>query len=256
MGERSADAVNVNLVSPEQMRPKLRRMMGSSIGLGVILGLFFALLSQWWIGVLVAVLLAGPLIALAVAGMRRDQSIDGTVLHSRTFSTKTVDLADARDVAIRVHRGNGGQAMLRADGVTITLAVYTADDRGRELPIEAMSALVNGLRAADSARRHESIGPEAHAPYEAAPDAAPATRSELADLLKANLSAEAVGMPFSDRPLHRAAGYAQTGVRQGTALTGAQVRELLAPRPDPGPGPDSAPEREQGDGPQAGPDGE
>lgn len=232
MAEAGRGPVNVNLVPPEQMRPKLRRMLMSSIGIGVVLGLFFGLLSRWWVGLLAAVLLAGPLIALAIAGMRRDQSIDGTELRSTTFSTKVVDLAAARNVMVNVHTGKGGQAMLRADGVTVTLAVYTLDNRGRELPIESVAALADGLRAADAGRRREEIIQPGRGASDGPPDDdALATRTELADLLKAHLRAEAIDAGLDRRPLHRATAYAKPGVRSGTALTGAQVRTLLESPP-------------------------
>lgn len=222
MGE---SGVNVNLVAPEEVRPKLQKLLWIAVGLGVILGLFFGLIAAWWAGVIVALLIAVPLAVIAVAGMRRNQSIDGTVLTSRSGTTRVVDLATADSVTITVNRSRVDQAMLRADGVAVTLAVY-AGERGRELPIDAVAALERGLRESDIRSRHEAIEPDGGPGADATPDT-PATRTELADLLKAHLRAEAVGAPLSERPLYAAILSASGhGGRTGAVVTSTQVREI------------------------------
>ncbi len=218
-------AVNVNLVAPAEVRPKLQRLLLIAVGVGVILGMFFGINFTWWAGVIVALVIAVPLVVVAVAGMRRNQSIDGTVLISRSGPTRVVDLATADSVTITVNRSRVEQAMLRADNVAVTLAVYSGE-RGRELPIDAVAALERGLRAADTLARHEVIESEADdAAAGAGPGDGPASLTELADLLKAHLRAEAVGTPLAERPLHRAI-QATGGGHAGSAVTSAQVREI------------------------------
>ncbi|GAA4815371.1 hypothetical protein [Tomitella cavernea] len=222
-------AVNVNLVAPAEVRPKLQRLLLIAVGVGVILGMFFGINFSWWVGVIVALVIAVPLVVIAVAGMRRNQSIDGTVLTSRSGPTRVVDLATADSVTITVNRSRVDQAMLRADNVAVTLAVYSGE-RGRELPIDAVAALERGLRAADTLARHEVIEPRAD---DAAADAGPgdgradgpASLTELAGLLKAHLRAEAMGTPLAERPLHKAIQATGAG-HAGTAVTSAQVREI------------------------------
>lgn len=218
--------VNVNLVAPEEVRPKLQRLLLIAVGLGVILGLFFGLIAAWWAGLIVAVLIVVPLAVIAVAGMRRNQSIDGTVLTSRSGTTRVVDLATADSVTLSVNRSRVDQAMLRADGVAVTLAVY-AGERGRELPIDAVAALERGLRESDVRSRHEAIDPAEGSPADVRADG-PATRTELADLLRAHLRAEAVGAPLAERPLYAAIHAASAhGGRAGAVVTSAQTREIV-----------------------------
>lgn len=224
--------MDVNLVPPEMIVPKLRRMLFIGIGLAVVLGLFFGLIAPWYVAVIVALVIGGPIVVAAAAGMRRNQSIDGTVITSRSGTTRVVDLATADSVTVAVHQGRVDQALLRADGISVTLAVYSGE-KGRELPIDAMAALAEGLRSADARANHEMIvQPESEADAGSEPDGGaqdndePATRTELADLLKAQLRAEAVGAGVSDRPLYQAARFAEPGARGGTALTGAQAREV------------------------------
>ncbi|MDN5759294.1 MAG: hypothetical protein L0H59_12310 [Tomitella sp.] len=229
--------MDVNLVPPEMIVPKLRRMLFIGIGLAVVLGLFFGLIAPGYVAVIVALVIGGPIVVAAAAGMRRNQSIDGTVITSRSGTTRVVDLATADSVTVAVHQGRVDQALLRADGISVTLAVYSGE-KGRELPIDAMAALAEGLRSADARANHEVImQPESDADTVAERDDdahdndaqdndEPATRTELADLLKAQLRAEAVGAGVSDRPLYQAARFAEPGARGGTALTGAQAREV------------------------------
>ncbi len=229
-----ASAVNINLVPPAEVRPKLQRLMLIAVGLGVILGMFFGLIAPWWVGLIVAVVIAGPLLLIALAGLRRDQSIDGTVITSRSGTTRVVDLATAGSVTFSVHRSRVDQVLLRADGVAVTLAVY-AGERGRELPVDAFAALERGLRDADVLARHEAIdsgagdagtGGASDAQGTEGPAARPdaeASRTELADLLRAQLRAEAVGAALPERALHKA-----TRLADGGVLTSGQAREAAA----------------------------
>ncbi|QDQ97557.1 hypothetical protein [Tomitella fengzijianii] len=218
-------AVNVNLVAPAEVRPKLQRLLLIAVGVGVILGMFFGVNFTWWAGVIVALVIAVPLVVIAVAGLRRNQSIEGTVLTSRSGPTRVVDLATAGSVAITVNRSRVDQAMLRADNVAVTLAVYSGE-RGRELPIDSVAALERGLREADTLARHEVIEPEADGSAGASVPDGPATMTELADLLKAHLRAEAVGTPLPERPLYKAIQATGGGGHAGATVTSAQVRAI------------------------------
>lgn len=218
MAEQSLP-VSLNLISPDLIRPRLRRVAAGTAVIAIVIGALLGVWINWWVGVIVAVVIAGPVIGSSIAVMRRDQYLEGTTIVSRSGRTATADLLGAQ-ITMTGHRGRTSQAVLRADDIAIVLAMYVGD-RGRELPIEALSGLEKALRAAAEWAEHEKIGTDAEPA-----DTDPAGPGALADVLRAQLRAVAIGAGAADRPLHRIAHAGGTGPAAIVTVDTALAREL------------------------------
>ncbi len=145
-------------------------------------------------GLVTAAVVGLPLLYVVVWNVRRKLWLEGTAVLVRTFRTRRVDLAQARriDLLVTDVRGartvsllfNSGQ---RGQVVKIDLAVY-AGTGGRELPILTLRRLADAV-----ANNIEANG------------------LVFAELLVAQLRAEARGAGVPDRPLYQLASAAPPG---------------------------------------------
>ena len=189
--------MQLDLIPPELVRPRIKKAMLAAIGVGVALALILLLFLTWPVAIAIALGLTGPVVLSLVISMRRSISISGSVLSVRAGVTRTVDLHDAGYAELAVRAGRVAQVTLNVDGVQVPLAIYV-EAGGREIPIQAISALADGL-----AKKFP----------------------QLRELLIAQLRAEAIGADIAQRPLFRAAALA-AGSRRAVTLTEEQVREL------------------------------
>lgn len=191
--------IELDLIPPELIKPRLRKFAWITVIVAVVLAVLLGQFVNWTVGIVIPVALLGPVMFALVTGMRRRTTISGSVIRATAGVTRTVDLDIADEVSISVRQGRVTQVSLHADRVHIALAVYMGEG-GREIPIQALKALADGL-----AQRH--------------PD--------LSEVFMGQLRAEAIGAALPGRPLYRAAGFAESG-HKATTLTDEQIRELTA----------------------------
>lgn len=214
--------VSLNLIPAHLIRPRLIKAMVAAVVLAAAIGVLLGWLITWWVGLVVAVVIAGPVIGSSVSVLRRDQRMVGTEIVSRGAATRTVDLA-AVPARITGHRGRTSQAVLKCGGASVVLAVYVGE-RGRELPIEALAALEAALRRA----AERGGAPAATSVSQVEQEGAPASAGELAELIRAQLRAIAIGAPAEQRPLYRVAHAGGAGPRAIVTVSGELARELAA----------------------------
>lgn len=163
-------------------------LLGAAVG-GVI-GLFAGRLAGLGVGVVVAL----PLLVLAFAEARRRSWLRDGVVSVRAFGTRSVDVRKATRIELLITEMRGSRAVgVLVSGPpkhkTINIAVATyAGDSGRELDILALRRLADALAG----------GTE--------PDGL-----VFAELLVAQLRAEARDEPAGGRPLYRIAAMAPGG---------------------------------------------
>lgn len=145
-------------------------------------------------GLIAAVVVGLPLLYVVLWNVRRKLWLDGTAVLVRTWRTRRVDLPQAQriDLLVTDVRGARTVSMLfnsgrRGQVVKIDLAVY-AGTGGRELPILTLRRLADAL-----ANNIEANG------------------LVFAELLVAQLRAEARGAGVPDRPLYQLASTAPPG---------------------------------------------
>ena len=196
----SADgSVQLDLVPPELVRPRLRKAALIAAAAGVVLSALLSLALMWQLAVLIAVAIFAPILFALITGMRRSTTINGAVVTARAATTRVVDLDVADLITVSVRQGRVTQVSLHVDRVNIALAVYMGEG-GRELEIQAIRALADGL----------------------------ATRApDVSELLMSQLRAEAIGTGLAQRPFYRATAFAESGHR-ATTLTDEQVRDLAS----------------------------
>gem|GEM_PF-6125166 len=217
-----AALVSLNLIPKHLIRPRLIKAMAAAVVLAVAVGLLLGWLITWWVGLLVGAVIAGPVIGSSLSVLRRDQQMIGTEIVSRSTGTRTVDLA-AVPARITGHRGRTSQAVLKCGGQSVVLAVYVGE-RGRELPIEALAALESALRRA--AERNGA--PAQTSVSQVEQEGRPATAAELAEVVRAQLRAIAIGAPAAQRPLYRIAHAGGAGPRAIVTVSSELARELAA----------------------------
>jgi hypothetical protein len=145
-------------------------------------------------GIVAATVAAVPLLVLAVAESRRRSWLRDGVVSVRALGTRSVDLRAAKGIELLVTEVRGSRAVGLLvtgppKGRTINVAVATyAATGGRELDIVALRRLADGLAG----------GCEADGLV-------------FAELLVAQLRAEARGAAGADRPLYRIAATAPGG---------------------------------------------
>jgi MFS family permease len=158
--------------------------------LGGILGLFVGRIA----GLVAAVVVAVPLLVLAMGESRRRCWLDNGVVHVRVFGTRSVDLRGANRIELLITevRGTRAVGVLIAGppkGKTINVAVATYTGlAGRELDILALRRLADALAGGTEPRG-----------------------LVFAELLVAQLRAEARGEAAAGRPLYRIAALAPGG---------------------------------------------
>ncbi|NIH83240.1 hypothetical protein [Amycolatopsis granulosa] len=145
-------------------------------------------------GLAVAAVVGLPLLCVVVWNVRRRLWLAGTTVVVRAFRTRRVDLVSARRIDLLVTDVRGARTVSllagsgqRGRGVRIDLAVY-AGTGGRELPVLTLRRLADAL--ADNIESNGLV---------------------FAELLVAQLRAEARGAGLSERPLHQLASAAPAG---------------------------------------------
>ncbi|WP_020672610.1 hypothetical protein [Amycolatopsis nigrescens] len=199
MNETPEQAKEPDRIPLFQEDPALRRRRGYSGLAGVVLfaaafGGIAGLIGGQIAGLVVAALVALPLGYVVLFNLRRRLWLEGGEVLVRTWRTRRVDLvaAERLDLLVTDVRGNRGVGLLvnagqRGKTVKIDLAVY-AGTGGRELGILALRRLANALM-----------------------NNTDANGMVFAELLVAQLRAEARGEGVSERPLHRLASAAPSG---------------------------------------------
>ncbi|MFC4373591.1 hypothetical protein ACFO5K_05710 [Nocardia halotolerans] len=180
-GRSTAEPVGIDLVAPEVFAPMLRKLRLAALGLGIGATLLSSLWLSWPYAILLGLIVAVPTIGYVIAFQRRRMLLGGTVIHAhRLFGARDIDLAAATGVQLLVFPGRLSRIVLRvtagADTQLVPLAMYTDAGSGRELHLLALRKLADAL-----------------------------TASELvAEVLIAQLRAEARDAGLDERPLYRA----------------------------------------------------
>ncbi len=190
-------AVQLDLIPPELVRPRIKKAMLAAIGVGIVLAVILLQFLTWPVAIAIALGLTGPVVLSIFIAMRRSATISGSTLSIRAGVTRTIDLDDVGYAELVVRSGRVTQVTLNVDGIHVPLAIYVGEG-GREIPIQGISTL-----AASLAERF--------------PD--------LSEVLTAQLRAEAIGAGIERRPLYRAAALA-AGSRRAMTLSDEQISEL------------------------------
>lgn len=188
-GERVA----LHAEDAEQRRRRLRLGITVAVVLAAALGGLVALFSPI-AGLITAVVVAAPLLYLVGLAARRRMWLDGSNLLLRTWGTRTIDLTTVMHIDLMVTDLRGVQTVSllireseNAGGVKIDLASYSPGG-GREIGVLALRKLANAVM-----------------------DNIDANGMVFAELLVAQLRAEAKEVPSEARPLHRLASAAPRG---------------------------------------------
>lgn len=203
------DRIALDLVPISLIAPRLKRVAAIATVLGLMIGAVVAIFTQWWVGVIVAAVVAVPTALPAIVALRRGISLVGNMIRSTGgFRERHVDVASAMGAEIRVRSGRVSEVSVRitdaAGTVAVPLALYTGDG-GRELEIVALRGL------ADALSRSESV---------------PAVA--IASVLIDQLRAEARDAGLEERPLYRAVALAKSTARSpSTTLTDQEVADLI-----------------------------
>lgn len=196
-GERStsgSERVPLYAADPAVRRRRVVSGLVGAVLVGAAFGGLAGLLGGQVVGLVVGCVAALPLAALVVSNARRQVHLEGATVLVRTWGTRRIDLVTASriDLLVTDVRGSRTVSLLvnaggRGGAVKIDVAVY-AGTGGRELGVLALrrlaDAVVNNLEAGGVV---------------------------FAELLVAQLRAEARGDAAADRPLYRLASAAPTG---------------------------------------------
>jgi len=189
-----AERVPLDLIDPAALRKRARLVVAAALVLGLAIGGVVALLGGPIAGGITAVVVAVPLIVLAVVESRRRVWLEGPRVSVRALGTRTVDLhgLTGLDLMVTDVRGTRTIGLLitgapKGRTINVALATYAAA-AGRELGVLALRKLADGLSGAGD------LGPLV-----------------FAELLVAQLRAEARGEDMGGRPLYQLAGAVPAG---------------------------------------------
>ena len=196
--------IDLDIVPAELIARRVRVAAGLLLALAVVIATLSWILWSPWVALVAVVILGLPAIGAAVmAGKGRLMLRGKRIERSAAFRPIRVDLTKA-DVTLHARSGRICQVLLRASeggsAVNVVLAVYSEDDRGRELSPRALRGLADGL-----------------------PKGSP-----VGAALIGQLRCIARDAPLADRPLYRAIDLVRDRDRPGTgALNAQQVSALL-----------------------------
>jgi hypothetical protein len=183
-----SERIPLDLLEPAVVRKRARFVVIAALVLGLVIGEVVALLGGLIAGGVTALVVAVPIIVLAVVESRRRVWLEGSRVSVRALGTRTVDLHGLTDLDLMVTdvRGNRTIGLLvtgepKGRTINVALATYTAV-AGRSLGILALRRLADGLSGAG--------------------DPGPLV---FAELLVAELRAEARGEDLPGRPLYQLA---------------------------------------------------
>lgn len=208
--EPAPDRLPLHHDDPRQRR---RRLLSGLIGAVLVAAAFggvAGLVGGRLAGLIVAAVVALPLVYVVLYGARRRLWLEGTTVLVRTWRTRRVDIVEANriDLLVTDVRGTRTVGLLlnagkRGQTAKIDLAVY-AGTGGRELGVLALRRLANALM-----NNIEANG------------------MVFAELLVAQLKAEARGEGAAARPLYRLASAAPPG-RLAQRFTMEAVNRFVA----------------------------
>jgi hypothetical protein len=188
------ERIPLDLLDVAVVRKRARFVVVAALVLGLVVGEVIALLGGLVAGGIAAVVVAVPIIVLAIVESTRRVWLEGSQVSVRALGTRTVDLHGLTDLDLMVTevRGNRTIGLLvtgapKGRTINVALAAYTAVG-GRALGILALRRLADGLSSAG--------------------DPGPLV---FAELLVAELRAEARGEDMAGRPLYRLASAVPSG---------------------------------------------
>lgn len=176
------------------LRRRAAIVSGAAVALGVGVGTLLGFVVGWLYGLVLGTVLGLPLLLLAIAEARRRSWLDDGVVSVRAFGTRSVDVRKATRIELLITDMRGSRAVgVLVSGPpknkTINIAVASyAGTGGRELDILALRRLADAL-----AHGQDTDG------------------LVFAELLVAQLRAEARDEPPGGRPLYRIAAMAPGG---------------------------------------------
>lgn len=194
LDQPGAQRISLDLLPGAVVRRRALVVCAGAVIVGAALGGVIGLLSGRTAGLIAAAIIGLPLIALAVGEARRHTWLADGVVSVRAFGTRSVDLrrADRIELLITEVRGTRSVGVLVGGppkDKTINIAVATyAGAGGRELDILALRRLADGLAGGTEPRG-----------------------LVFAELLVAQLRAEAREEAAVDRPLYRVAALSPGG---------------------------------------------
>lgn len=185
----------LDLLPAAVLRRRALAVSGAAVGVGAVVGVVVGVFAGWLVGLVIGVVLCVPLLVLAVAEARRRSWLSDGVVHLRAFGTRAVDVRRAARIELLVTdvRGSRSVGILvggppKGKTINVAVALYSCA-AGRELDIVALRRLADALAG----------GTESTAGL------------VFAELLVAQLRAEARDAPAVARPLYRIAGTAPRG---------------------------------------------
>jgi hypothetical protein len=184
----------LDLLPGTLLRRRGTMVSGGAVAMGAVFGTIFGVLGGWPVGLAAALVTCGPLLVAAMAEARRHCWLQGGVVYVRALGTRSVNLreATALELLITEVRGVTSVGVLVTGppkGKTINVPVATyAGVAGRELDILALRRLADAL--AGGSKTDGLV---------------------FAELLVAQLRAEARDEPAETRPLYRVTGMASGG---------------------------------------------
>ena len=188
------ERIPLDLLDVAVVRKRARVVVVAALVLGLVIGEVVGLLGGVIAGGVTAVVVAVPLIVLALVEARRRVWLEGSRVSVRARGTRTVDLHGLTgvDVMITDVRGTRTIGLLitgapKGRTINIALATYAAAG-GRELGVLALRKLADGLSGAGEPGL-----------------------LVFAELLVAQLRAEARGEDMPGRPLYQLAAVVPTG---------------------------------------------
>ncbi len=215
-GELSAeDAVDVDLIPPRLMLPKVRRALAVGLAVTVVIAVIVTVLAGPLWGIVVLVAGAAPGLGGYLGVARRRVVLDHRVLTRRTLRTQRMNLMDADEVDLVAEVARFAQVSLRLrqgrTTVRLPVALYEGSGRGRvrgrELP------MLGTRRLAEALERNRD------------PDV-----RDVGRVLAEQARAQASSTPIRDRPLFRAAGIArEVGGSEELVFTADEVEEIARP---------------------------
>lgn len=200
----ASEDIDLDIVPAELIARRVRVAAGLLLGLALVIAVLSWVLWSPWVALVAGVVLGLPAIgAAAMSGKGRLFLRDKVIHRSAAFKPIRVDLTRA-EVTLHARSARICQVLLRAaeggSAVNVVLAVYSDDDRGRELSPRALRGLADAL-----------------------PKGSP-----IAAALIGQLRCVARDAALADRPLYRAVELVRDRDRPGTgALNAQQVSALV-----------------------------
>jgi hypothetical protein len=194
MTDPATQPISLDLLPRGVLRRRAAVVSATALVIGAALGGVLGLFVGRLVGLVAAVVVAVPLLVLATGESRRRCWLDDGVVYVRVFGTRAVDLRGANRIELLITEVRGTRAVgvliagpPRGRTINVAVATYTGLG-GRELDILALRRLADALAGGTEPRG-----------------------LVFAELLVAQLRAEARGAAASGRPLFRIAALAPGG---------------------------------------------